>query len=99
MQHARQLELIADLWGGRITHILEISVSYSSLLNLCPSVLGLCSSTSQQTGLDFTFCSSHCGLIGSAESLRQHVGSASSQSQCAQVWLSVCWQCRGSTHR
>lgn len=63
MQHATQLEVIADLWGGRITHVFEASVSYSSILNLCPSVLRLYSSTSWQTVLDFTFHASHSGLV------------------------------------
>lgn len=62
MQHTRQLEVIADLWGGRIRHVLEVSVSYSSILNLCPSVLRLCSTTSQQAVLDFALRSSHGGL-------------------------------------
>lgn len=37
-------------------------MSYSGILNFCPSVLRLCSSTSQHTGLVFTFHSSHGGL-------------------------------------
>lgn len=51
-----------QICGVEESHILEVSASYSSILNLSPSLLRLCSSTSQQTALDFTLPSSHGGL-------------------------------------